>query len=780
MTHIKHFLWFAFASLILVACGGGGGGDSNGGGQTSGAGAFTLSTTQVYLKALSNGSDSARQTINMTVTGKDVAYAGAAFASGQTQPQWLQVGVDGSGSNYTFYVSAIPWGLQPGNYSASFSVGTADSNGTTLKSAVVNVTLTVTPALSFYVNHYEKNMVYGDSEEPNISLDSHFTAGNDTQWTATSSANWVTVKNATGTGAGTLTTQIDLAGLKPGSYSAIVTIRDTKITNNTSQLTYNIRVDAPEITLSTNTITLGGDDGLAAPEASLTFSLNTGDMAYPYSFSIQTDNNLNWLKSDKTSGQLKVSNQIMNLSTQAPILAGGSYKATATISTKVKELAVTKTVNITYNKESNRLVASTTGIALTSAPTRSLLTRTIKVLSSIDKADTHWNASSDKPWLKVTSDGKAGDSLVISASPTGLTQGQTYIATITISSTDTDVENQETVRVGFTVLATDPGNIAVSAPATGSYFNFIFLVASPVEPLMFTHVGNDIRAYDQFTGKLKFNFANIVQGIDGMSISQDGLQLFIFDGTAKEIVVVEATTGIVEHRITTNHSWSNEYSLTPGYMRPNARPILVGDYGAMYDLKTYAQISPAIMGFSGADVPYASGSFQVGNNPNWIVDGFGKLFSIHYSALNGGRILSQQLFNPDTAQGREGQACINPQGTRIYTASGYPYNFLGSNISSQTLERTLTAVAYPVAIVCGWNGIVIGGSMASYEENDIFVYNETTGNLLGKYNSSDNTQRNLVSRGIGLSGDGSRMATATNNTYSVNRLQIITLPAVSE
>src|SRR6266404_1111361 len=67
----------------------------------------------------------------------------------------------------------------------------------------------------------------------------------------------------------------------------------------------------------------------------------------------------------------------------------------------------------------SRLVVTAEGIGLSQLPGRSVLSRTVQVLSNLGRSDIAWKASSDSPWLAVIPFGTTGGDLVITADTSG-------------------------------------------------------------------------------------------------------------------------------------------------------------------------------------------------------------------------------------------------------------------------------------------------------------------------------------------------------------------------
>lgn len=627
-------------------------------------------------------------------------------------------------------------------------------------------------------------LVYG-SDLNQISFELPFYAGDTTQWSAQATESWVQVSSSTGTGPGSLVGAVNMNGITPGTYNAELTLSDIDVSANAQTLNVVARVIAPYITATGNSLLLGGADGLGSPTGELGFSINTGANSYPYTLNITTDDEQNWLSASAMTGELSSTRTPIVLNADADSLPSGTHRATVTVTVQVNDLELTHETRVTFNKEANRLVMSSVGVALTSSPTLSVLTRDLTVLSSIDRTDVEWVAESNQSWLSVTESGTTGGELTLSADANGLAAGATYFATVTVSSPDEQVENQETIRVGLTVLAEDPIDTHLNLETTYDYSSFLVggvlygIVASPVEPLVFVNLDNQIKAYNVFTGVVERTFDIVIASAASMAISQDGETLYVYDTTNYQIVELNATSGEVTHRYAANYTgWG--YALPmPGYMRPDGRPILVGAGDYIYDLETREQIAS-----DQTPRPHAY-SLSTNQTPNWVVASDGTLYGYQYSALGGGigTLTGEWVLSSGNVQGREGQACINAQSTRVYTASGAPYEFPAFGIVSQIQEQTLPGTNYPNAIVCGWNGVVVGGADAYYGEVDIFVYDSETGISLGNHSSSTQTSyRALLHRGLALSGDNQRVIALSSNSGfdapAYVQLRFITIPVL--
>lgn len=979
MNMIKMIL-LSLTVVLLTACGGGGGGGDSGGGTTIPKGAFSLDkSTLNFSQQIGTQTE---QELQINITGSGVTYLVAGYDSGQVEVSWLDFESTGSGTQYRLRVRASTYSLNPGEYSASFTIGTGDKDGNALQKRVVNVRLSVTDNFAFYqptfesyasagknaegrmtsfpfagkaaaawtasasaewlviskttgtgpgelmvgadtrnlapgtytaslqiaengnatnkttltytlhvvaplafhsapgelvfvqervANEYRASLsftgdgqtnwiastdipwltipvnegkgagsidyvmspnwlnlgsytgrvalldkldfanvtyhnltihiespirfsaeahsqlqtlqaapfVYG-SDANQLSLELPFTAGAHAQWRVSSTAAWLRPTLTQGVGSGSVPVTIATQGLPVGTYTATLQIVDDLNERNQESLTVTIVVAPPTLTLSESSVLLGGVDGLAGAQGSLAFAINTGANGYSYNLAVQTEANGDWLSLGSSSGLVTEAGIEISL-TPATTLVSGTHQANLALQVQVGDQTLQRTIPLTYNKEASRLVASNVGVAFTAAPSRSVLTRTLKIESSIERNGIPWTAVADQPWLSVTPSGTTGGELTLTADDSLLAAG-TYIAQVRVSSSDRGVENQEVIRVGLTVLDADPQDLALNLASTMSSFEAVTggahfgIVASPVEPLIFVSLGSQIIAYDQFTGDAVRTFSPTLGSASTMAISQDGTRLYVYDPVNLKVVELDSSSGQVIHRfsvVPSEYSWHG--NLMPGYFRPNGRPLLMVGGGLVYDLTTYEQA--VIEG----GYHFYFRSISTNQNPNWVAFNDGSLVSYFYSALGGGNgvLKGEVRSSVSYAQGREGQACVNAAGTRLYTASGAPYEFPGVGIVSQTLEQTLPATSYPNSLQCGWNGVLVGGTSSYYDEEDIFVYNTVTGQLLGKFNSSTrNGYRYLLDRGLALSSDNQRLGALSYSESTLVLLRLINLPAI--
>jgi hypothetical protein len=760
-TSVRRLRIAAMAGLmaVLSACGGGGGGSSQ---PSVPPGTFTLSSSSASFDEVVGSSPPQAQTATITITGPNAAYAGAAYPSGQSQPSWLGVSITGSGTVFTLAVTVYPGAVPAGTYTTTFDVGTADSAGNVLTYKPFTVNLTLEPRIAIGNSPAAATFAFGDNPITQA-LPVSVTAPN-RALSITSDAAWLHVPMGSTTGGGTVNAVIDATGVAPGNYIGHITVAETQDSTDNASLTVTLTVTPAALTVTEGSFVFGGTDGLAAlTPLPVDFSLSTGHASYPYTVALTTMNGGNWLKVDSASGMVGAAGTTVHLSVDRTGLKGGTYTGQITISSQVAGTTFQQVLPVTLNIEANRLVATALGVGFSSIAGQSVLTRTVQVLSATGRTDVPWNASSDSSWLSVTPSGTTGGNLVLTANTSGIPLNATQFANVTITSSDTSVENSQTIRVGLYVSNT-------AAVSTGLSLSANSLAASPVEPIVAVGTyGTSVGIYDVNSGALLRTLSGVAATSGELLFSEDGTTLFVLDTTNMKVTAVNPTSGAIG----TVYDASVQASFGAAgtgiaVMHPNGYTMLFTPNGHAYDLATGAAL-PSSSDLAGV---LMSEGYAVSPDQTLLAGVIGYASRIVRSALNGGSlVITRNVLTPNTAIGADGQSCFSANGDRIYTAAGYPYDFPATSVTTGQLVQTLPGTNYPDSMVCVWNGIVIGGVDGFYATGgDIFVYYGPTGVSLGMLSSFGTTPGNhdLLARGLVVSADGTRIiSTWANNPTSL-------------
>jgi hypothetical protein len=735
----------ALVSLVIAACGGSGSSSSNPGATTS---TFTLSATSASFAALQGSAAPASVRLGLQVTGSGVSYVGAGYRNGQTQPSWLGIDVPCQGQSCSVVLSILSTAIAPGQYTSTFAVGTADAKGNILDSQDVTVTLTVTARIAIAGTAYSGTFAYGGSRTQDaVSLAVH-APGRD--WTAASDATWLGVPAAVQTGDVTLSAVVDVSGLAPGKYQGHVTVTSASNAQDTASLAFSVEVTAPTLTVTQSSILLGGADGLSSSPQPLAFTLGAGSAAHAFTLELTTASGGNWLQASATSGLVDASGITIQLSADRTGLVGGTYAGQVKVTVAVGDITLSKTLPVTFNLEANRIVVGAAGVGLSSWPGRSVLSRNVGVFSTVGRTDVPWTATSDQGWLSVTSSGTTVGSITLTADATGLAAGTTYFATVNVTSSDPTVENDQTIRVGLTVLGAAPADQSLAVAAT-------YAAASPVEPIVFLHNGGaDITGYDVYAAKAVRTFTGVVAAAGAMAVSGDGRTLFVYDTTNFRVTALDAVTGAFLRNYTSTPLDTNTpYGGGILAFQPGGAPALITPSSRVYDLATGTEYA-ASSRYSGAIWAYGLSASAGGG----YVATQSSVDAVKRTALNGGGLIFNHVAYGEVS-GADGQGCVSADATMAYFASGGIYNFPGISIASGTKTQVLPGAAYPDAVLCLWNGIVVGGTDSYYAATDVWVYDGPTGTqLAGKSSSVGKTSyRALLTRGLAASADATRIVT---------------------
>jgi hypothetical protein len=767
---MNYRIWLLMLGLLaLAACGGGGGGGGGsgaagggaggGGTPTPQAGAFTLSGTSLSFDAFEGSALPAGKSLAITVTGSGAAFLAAGYAPGETRPPWLGIDIVGSGTSYNLVVTVSS--MQPGTYSTTFLVGTADSAENILQTQSVTVTYTVTARIAIsgvappFMRHYAEAIT-------TLPHTLNVVAPN-RQWTVASDQGWLQAPAAVQNGTGAVQLVIDLPSLKIGNYDANVTVTNAANPLDTATQRFSVSIAAPTLSIAQSALVLGGADGRSSAPQQLAFALNAGGGTHPYSVSLTTASGGNWLTlnpSTAKAGVIGPGGVTLTVDADRAGVLGGTYSGTANVAVTVRDVVVSQTVPVTLNLEASRIVVGAAGVAFKKAPApaRSVLTRDVTVFSSLDRTDVPWTASANQPWLTVTPSGVTGERITLTASPSGLAADTTHFATVTVTSSDPSVENVEQIRVGFRINSAVPSDGSVAT--TGRY-----TAASPVEPIVFVSSGGaSITGYDVDTLAVVRTFTGSIAAAGQMVMSDDGNYLFVFDRTNLRVTQLDATSGaFVRHY----DSFSATHVPTGGglaYVRPGGYRTLITPAGRQYDVGTGLEYSSSTFFAALNSESLAASADQV-----HLVTDYGSVYRMSRTSLNGGSFATELIFSTSTVQGRQGQACISADRTMVYTASGYPYNFPGTSMTTHQVTQVLPGTNYPNAIQCLWNGVIIGGVDGYYAEKDVFVYFGPTGQELAQVNSSTTAgYRSLVDRGLAVSGDTTRLVTVVEEGCCTN------------
>jgi uncharacterized protein (TIGR03437 family) len=280
---------------------------------------FSVSPTSVSLNAQAFGPP-------VTTTVQLSGLSGTNFTASQiSSGNWLQVTPSSGTSPATLTLTANPQVLGVGTYTGTITV--TGNNGATLTFTVtLNTTSTgpATPVLSVGTNTLNFNYKKGDPAP--TALPVQITAsGVAVSFTATASANWISLSQTTGSTPSTLNVTLNTAQLSEGTQNGTITITAAGAANSPQTIQVTANVSAPPVlSLSASSANFSYRTGDPNP-APQTVQLSSSGAALSFTISVS---NAPWLTVTPTSGTTPAN---VTLSVNPANLAVGQYSATISI-----------------------------------------------------------------------------------------------------------------------------------------------------------------------------------------------------------------------------------------------------------------------------------------------------------------------------------------------------------------------------------------------------------------------------------------------------------------
>jgi DNA-binding beta-propeller fold protein YncE len=318
---------------------------------------------------------------------------------------------------------------------------------------------------------------------------------------------------------------------------------------------------------------------------------------------------------------------------------------------------------------------------------------------------------------------------------------------VTIDSSDPTIEAPETIRVGFWVSSAD------SNPTDTLNLTYTELATDHIRPLVYMHDGgSNIDVYNVHTSAFVRTIPNVGAQLGDMEISSDGSYLYVADLTNYDIVPVNLDTDAVDSPI----DLAGAGSLWLAYGRTQGKSLLFSSTGLILDPDTGSAFATTFLaGYNSGSMPAISQNgekvcgVRLGVSPYTI-----ECYDIDYSAKNGGALTLTSLGTARPGSNAKDLA-LTQDGSRVYVASGAPYNFVGIDTDTMVQDQTLPANAYPNCVEIGSNNLLYGGAFSWYGPLDLWVYS-FTGIEQSSYYISGYADE-IRDRQLVLSGDGLRI-----------------------
>lgn len=596
-------------------------------------------TTSTTASVHRGGSIAAPVTVQ--VTGPSLGWTATSPAS------WLQITPGAGTGPGTFDVHYLTSTLAEGQYSSSVTVRTSDG-----QTVALPFSLTVLPTQFTVTSGVPSFAAVNGAPIPAQPLSFALDNGVPTPWSATSSAPWMLATPLSGMTPATVTLQPDptRGPLASGVHGSDLVLSSAGIPNRT--VSTQLTLTTPTLSAPVQALTFGGPRGrdLGSAQA-LALNLNTGANSWPFTVSGVPG----WLSSSTMAGSISQSGTVLSLTPQLSGVTPGSASATVTVTATVNGDTAVLPVTVNLNADQRRLTASEWGVAFTSTPTASTLSRTLTIGDSFAGSALPWTASSDAAWLSVSPNGSTGSAstLVLTANPAALPANAIAYASVTVSTATTGV-TPAVVRVALWKGSSTPTTI------TRLPGNYSHITADKLRPYVYVNNGgSSIDVYHAYTAQLVTTITTVGAALGQMGVSPDGSRLYALDTAARAMAVVDLDSQTLTQTWPLANAVNHRTAVLA--VRPaGAEVVLVGDGTAYANGQSLGD--PRVLGVDGPLVATPDGR---------SIFNLAVRYSVDHSAMSGGVVFASQLHGLNTNSGGNlRDVAVNAAGTRVYAASG--------------------------------------------------------------------------------------------------------------
>jgi hypothetical protein len=651
---------------------------------------------------------------------------------------WARLGNSSATGSASFTVDFDPAGLKEGSYQGEITVAAAD--GQTVK---LPVALTVMPnAFQTTSDGFTFNAVNGapiPAQNIAFEFDSRLAA----TWTLASDSAWLAVTPLSGTLPGVATMSPDAArgSLASGSYRANLTLASPVAKDRNVSVQMNLV--KPTLAASVPSLTFGGTYGRDFTGLALTLSLNTGRNAWPWTVSGVPA----WAHASATSGSVSETGSTLSVTPDPAAAPVGSTTVMLNAQAKVNGDTVTSGVALTINRDQRKILPSLSGVAMVSTPGWTRLDRTLTVSDNFNLGAT-WTAASDQAWLTVS---RSGSMLTLQANPATLPLDTTSYATVTLTPTTAGVTAPETVRVALWKGSSAP------AAMTQLSSTYTELAADPIRPLVYVHAGGaSVDVYNVYTAQ-KTGSVTLGAALGHMAVSQDGAHLYALDTANRTVVALDLAT------LAKSATWPLAAAATGQSrvvsIRPNGVEVLLTSAGA-YRASDGQRLGSSSIGIGDLAASQDGKRLYLqdqGSSPTRISS-----MTLDYSAMGNGTMFSAPgaTSSWSDAGGNGTDIAANADGSRVYSASGYPYRCSVFDANLALVGSLPGGDAYPNNVEVDSFGRIHCGISQSYSVADVWLH-DVNGALLRSFRFTGYA-RHLLPRQMKVSGDGMMLVGLTD------------------
>ena len=269
-----------------------------------------------------------------------------------------------------------------------------------------------------------------------------------------SGGNWLTVTSGSGSGNGTLSYQMNAAGLSAGTYSGVLNISSPQAINTTTIIPVQMIVPPPLMLTSPTAITARTFQGGPSPTTQLLVVSNGGTGPFTFNAAASTSSGGNWLSVSPTSGSSSAGALMISFATTS--LAAGVYSGDITLTSPEAAISpIGVPVTLTVTSSAPYITVDRNNVLLTSSgPGVNPGSQTVNVGSFGGALNWTATATVTTPpggnWLSVNpGSGSGAGAISISGAVGSLTAGvYSGVVTITAAASNSPVAIPVFLRVG--------------------------------------------------------------------------------------------------------------------------------------------------------------------------------------------------------------------------------------------------------------------------------------------------------------------------------------------
>lgn len=438
---------------------------------------------------------------------------------------WIELSKTAGSGNASIGVKLNPAGLPAGTYRGSVAINAGNDPA---KILAATMTVQAAPAFAISGSTIVFDAINGAPIPPRaISVDMLDKLAS--SWTVASDVSWLSVSPASGVTPASMTLSPNPANAKlaSGRHETTLTLNSPGATP--AKLTVRLQLTEAKLSVTDDSVSLGGSSGRDLTPARVYISLNTTGTAWPWSVANKPD----WL--DVQGGSPKVGPSGTSLQIKAlPGAPSGTTTTVVKLQAFVNGDVIEKALTVTLNSDRRILQAAQNSIALSATAQLTRRSHSVKIGTNFPDA-TPWTASSDRSWLSVTPAGVAGNLLTVNANPAALPDNQLSYATVTISG-GANV-TPDTVRVALWKSSTGlQSKLSVNQAYTD-------LLADPLRPYVYAHSkGGSLDVYHVHTGARLATIPGLGGALGDMTINAAGDTLYAIDTSGKAVVALHLDT----------------------------------------------------------------------------------------------------------------------------------------------------------------------------------------------------------------------------------------------